>query len=249
MARSSISLAVIAVVFLSSSAFGGLITSSGGGLISIKAETAVSSGQTYWALDEGVQVGDTITWSLGDGVDLYGENGELVASIDSMSLVLNEDPGVSLTFAVTAGPTDTSWTISSAAVAFSPITNPLAFASAAITITDVDSNGASVTGLYAGGKTYKAMYNAGPTTWTTLLPSFSAPVDDSAVSHQRRPFGSGREVILATVSSVQSEFSFKLSANDLAAGTSRFDVIPEPVTVCLLGLGGLALAGARRRRS
>ena len=109
-------------------------------------------------------------------------------------------------------------------------------------------DGASVTGQYAGGMTYQAIYNSGPSVvWTEILGSFSAGVNDSAVALDRKP-ASGREVIPATVSSVRAEFSFKLSANDLAAGTSRFDVIPEPVTISLVALGGLALAGVRRRR-
>ena len=49
------------------------------------------------------------------------------------------------------------------------------------------------------------------------------------------------------VSDISSRFSFTLSANDIASGTSIFTVvIPSPGSAALLGLGGLV--AIRRRR-
>jgi hypothetical protein len=40
---------------------------------------------------------------------------------------------------------------------------------------------------------------------------------------------------------------FTLSAGDQASATSRFEVVPEPATMSLLALGGIATLIRRRR--
>ena len=193
-----------------------------------------------------------MNWEMPGPVTLVGGNGP-IAIIDSLVLGLDADPGVSLSFAVTAGATDTDILIPLAYVDFvnpTSLIDPKAYASAAVTLTDINSNGASLTGLYAGGKAYQARYNAAPTVvWDNILDGLSAGVDMSTAGFARKP-AAGREQIFGTLSRIEAEFYFRLSANDQASGTSRFDVqpIPEPGTILLLGTAVLGCLGYRLRK-
>jgi hypothetical protein len=122
-------------------------------------------------------------------------------------------------------------------------------------MTDSDGNGATLTGLESGGNAYRAIYNGG-TSWTSLNSSFAftKPYDSQAQS-DRDP-ASGMGLIPDTLTSIQSEYSFTLSANDQASGTSVFNVqdpaVPEPLTFVgvltgLAGLGGYVRSRTKRR--
>jgi len=179
------------------------------------------------------------------GLAVRDAENHVLATINSLSVSVDEDPAVSLVIGVTAGSADTHFTITSSTVAFPTILHPQAFASAGITVTDNDSNGATVTGLLPGGKVYEARYDGVP--WADLIGQLTADVDGSNTGSARRP-GTGREAIPVAVSSIQSEYKFTLSANDSASGTSRFDVVPEPATLALLGAGLGAMLLRRRGR-
>ncbi len=60
------------------------------------------------------------------------------------------------------------------------------------------------------------------------------------------------DLIPGSVTQIQSQFKFLLTANDQASGTSRFDIIeqpiPEPGTLLLVGSGVLTAVGLLRRR-
>ena len=193
---------------------------------------------------------DYYRWSLAAPVNVYSsENpGNLLATINGFSVELDGDPGVSLGFAVSAAAVDTHITVTSSTVAFAPLVNPLAFATAAITVTDDDSSpsGASVTGLFPGNLAYRATYN-GTTTFADLVLPVTAATDSSAIGSGRFPLA-GMTVIAGAVSSISSQFDFMLSANDSASGTSRFNVVPEPSTLALGTIGALGLAWRLRRR-
>lgn len=162
----------------------------------------------------------------------------------SYTLSVKADPVVNLGFAVTAGNYNTTYTIQSAVLNISPgMTNPLAKASAAITLTDTGTNGATITGHFANNKTYRANYNYGP--WVDLVTGTSV-TNSSTIASERHP-ASGYTTISDTVSSMSSEFNFDLTANDQASGTSSFEIIPEPCTMALLSLGALALLRRKKR--
>lgn len=193
---------------------------------------------------------DRIQWRLKQPSSIRGQRGHMLGSIDNLEVELDGDPKVSLSFAVGAGPAGSTFSISSAVVSFSPILNPLSFATAAVTVTDDSGDGALATGLFPGGTFYQARYNSPAVAWANLVVGpVVVPVDDSLTARGRRPFPSGREVIPASVYSIQSEFFFHLSANDSASGTSTFDVlIPLPSAAWGISalLSCLGLARVRR---
>ena len=184
-------------------------------------------------------------WELDAPVSIYDPGGNnLLATIDSLSVALDGDPAVTLNFAVTAGAAATLISVTSSTITFPDITDADAFATAALSLTDNNGNGASATGIFAGGKSYEARYNGG-TLFAGLVDPVVAGAGSSALGTQRTP-GVGTVVIPGETSSIQSQFSFLLSARDSASGTSRFQVnvpspiIPEPSTWVL---GSLALLG------
>lgn len=206
-------------------------------------------GSSYlWAVPKNLDENGKQTWMMTEPLTLAGSGG---ATVNGLSLTLAGDPGVSLGFSVVAGLTDQTFTITSSIVSFAAIVDPLAYASAAITLTDTDGNGASLTGQYAGGKSYEARYNVANTVFTHIIDSFSAAAESSEARALRDPV-SGRTLISASVTQIQSQFNFLLTANDQASGTSRFDIIeqpiPEPGTLLLVGSGVLTAVGLLRRR-
>jgi len=195
---------------------------------------------------------ERIRWRLEKALEVKSQHGAVLATIDDLDVDVEGDPKVSLSFAVTAGPAGSNFSITSTTVSFAPLGSPLAFATAAVTVTDEDSNGAVATGLFPGGKIYQARYNSPAVAWADLIasPVVVAP-DDSLTAQGRRPTPSGREAMPGTVYSIASEFRFNLSPNDSASGTSTFDVlIPLPsaaygITALLSCMG---LARLRRQR-
>jgi hypothetical protein len=156
---------------------------------------------------------------------------------------LDSDPAVSLGFFVTAGASTTTFTISSAVVSFPGMPNPTGVASAGVTLTDNDGNGANSTGNFAVNKAYQSIYNG-----STVFANLVSPVSASSFGTMTTSEGAGPVVIGTTVSSIQSQFSFNLSANDSASGTSVFRVTPEPSSSALALLGCVGLLWRVRRR-
>ncbi|MHB0912233.1 MAG: PEP-CTERM sorting domain-containing protein [Armatimonadota bacterium] len=202
----------------------------------------------------GSTFGGEYSWSLPSDsyIDLVAD-GKVLGTIRELELGYIADPVVNLRFAIESGSSSTVWTFHQGPLSFDTLHNPDAFATAAITITTADENGAVLNGQYDSGKCYKAVYN-GSQTYRSLINSVTIPAgeDDSYIYKERYPV-SGWTTIVGNVNSIESEFSFTLSAGDQASGTSRFEVqpVPEPGSLLALGSGLAATAGAllRRRRA
>jgi hypothetical protein len=212
-------------------------------IVSVTAEQSGASETRNWVFVPGSAIDGVWNWQL---AAQDGPTDGTLGRIDNLAVSIDTDPAVSLNFAVVAGLGDTTFTINSAAVNFPAIWHPLGYATAGITVTDNDGNGATVTGLYDGGKAYEARYN-GATAWAHLVSTTNTIPNTTLTTSERKP-GTSRLMIADTLTSIESSFKFKLSAEDSASGTSRFDVIvPEPVTALLL-IGGLPLMVRRRSR-
>jgi hypothetical protein len=192
-------------------------------------------------------------WTLDGGRDIVGSNGNLLGSIEYLKFKVLEDPAASVEFHVVAGNLVTTFNIvADTATTFDPIINPEAYASAGITLTDRNQNGAVITGLYDGGKVYQAIYNDS-SVYANLVDSFTTGIYKTAAHSEDRPITGGTEIIEDTLFSIDSGFYFTLSANDAAAGTSYFEVqpvsepVPEPATVTLLVCGLLGTTHFKRK--
>jgi hypothetical protein len=229
------------------SAHAELITGQNIARVTISVTSGDDTAEQTWFFPPGLIVSGHNDWQLPAAAQLHA-NGKLLATVRELSLDIEADPAVKLSFNVEAGNADTDVTVTSTTVPFSAITNPLGYASAAVTLTG-DEDGATLTGLLPGGKVYEARYNSTPVTWASLLGTIVADPDSSLTASSRQP-NTGRSTINDTLDSISSQFSFRLSANDQASGTSRFDVIvPEPSAVALAITGAVCLlAGGWRRR-
>ena len=195
---------------------------------------------------------DQFQFNLPAPVNVYNTgSGALLGTIKDLQITMDGDPGITLGFNVDATNVATHVTFSSAVLSFAPLTNSQAFASAAITVTDNDGDGATASGLLPGGTAYQAQYNGGPIFANLLLTPITSPADGSTTASDRVPLAGNTGI--GTVSSIHSQFDFMLSANDSASGTSRFNVVagpsvPEPSTLILALTGALALLWRFRRR-
>jgi len=241
--RAAFAMAVAAAVFAGAAYAGpGIDGSLTGPLLSI---TAIAEGKTAkWELgweQFPALVNGKGSWSSPGVIELK-ENGHPIASLNSINVFYDVDPSVQLNFSVTAGNTVTTFTFTSSTVVFTPLVNPVATATAAVTVTDNNGNGVMLTGLLPGGKVYRADTDLG--NYALLVNGVSAGMFQSKTANE-----SLAGVIAGTVSSISSQFSFTLTSLDGASGTSSFTVIPEPGSLVALGsaLAGFAGLALRRR--
>ncbi len=238
-------IALVLAAAVAPAAFAGLTNT----VFSVEATSAAGQGsytvsiaQGHWVID-----GYLYEWSLAQPVEIRDpSNGSLIATITDADASYIADPQVNLSFAVTAGPAMTNFTIKSSLLSFPSIAHPSGRASAAFTVTDGDDEGgATLTGL--GGESYLAQYNGfvpAGTEFTQLIQQVVAPVSGTADLSEEYPGGGAYAAIAGPAYDMSSQIAFSLSANDLASGTSNYEIIPEPCGLILLVAG----AGLLRRR-
>lgn len=190
-------------------------------------------------------------WTLPGEADMRDADGNTVATLREGSLLLREDPEVTLNFSVSAGSLDTVFTITSAMVSFAAMGSAAGQVSAGITATDLEGDGVYLAPGNQDGM-YVSNYNGFVPGGTIFQSLFSSPISqptpfDSISISSDFPGGGAFVPIPGTVSNISARFSFSLSPNDIASGTSIFTVVPAPASLVALA-GTLAFGNARRRR-
>lgn len=175
------------------------------------------------------------TWWMQNPLTITSQNdsSEILAVLDGISIVIKADPVIELGFAVTAGDYDTAFSFSSPVLSFAPIVNPDARALASVTVGPDDT----LTGAYSY-LAYRSLYND-----TAVF----ADLVDTPVGWPGGSDSTGWQQIMGTVSSMQAKWRFNVTAEGIASGTSYYEIIPEPTTIALLGLGSLVLLRKRRQ--
>lgn len=180
---------------------------------------------------------DVYVWKLSEPILLPDGS-----TIDEFTVGFKGDPFINLNFAVTAGAADTTFGILSASLPVG-FTGKAVNTSASVTLTDNIGNGATLTGLF-GGKTYEARYNAA-TVYADLTAGFAIAGGGGINSEN------AVDTALGFVTTMQSEWKFKVSGLDSASGTSHYEIVRAPdggATWLLLAMGSLLLVTVRRER-
>ncbi|MBK7404985.1 MAG: hypothetical protein IPJ41_10210 [Phycisphaerales bacterium] len=217
-------------------------------VFTIKATVGGQQGSFVVTTDDGTFDGDgNFYWALNGSVNIESDNGDVLATLSHASVTILHDPVINMNFNVQATNQNTIFQVGSGLLSFPTIGNPQGIASAAVTVTDVNGNGASLSP--DGSSLYTSRYNgdfpAGTLFANLLGSSLSSGAFQSAHASDEFPGGGNYANIGTPISSMSAAWTFSLSALDLASGTSTFAVVPAPASAALLGLAGLA---ARRRR-
>ena len=178
------------------------------------------------------------TWDLSSPISIVLGT-DNVATIDGLSIAVEADPFIDFGFVAHAGSTNTHFTFTSNLLLVNPVlTNAEGSATASVT---VGTASGTLTGNY-GTDAFRTMYNgsqifADLVNTPAYFPGASGIVSSTPIS--------------GSVSSMQTMWDVTISAKSSGSGTSDFaisgDTIPEPATICLLGLGVTTLISRRKR--
>lgn len=217
------------------------------------------------ALNNAVVDGSSLVWELVEEVALadLGVLHEARITYTNHSAVAGSRGGitaqsVAVNFLVSSGAAGASFTVTSAPLAFETF-NAFGRATAGATVTDNGSDGPGLLGNFTDNSAFRAFYNdtggAGTgSTFATLVPGISGGPGSTVISFGNFPdevvtFSPVNEngASLGVVSSMSSQWKFGVGPNNSAAGTSRFELVPEPGS-CFLWIFGASLLMLTRRR-
>jgi hypothetical protein len=226
------------------------LASAGTTALSFGASSTLGSGVFEVSTDDGTTLPDgTFFWTLDTPRDIVDSNsGHTIAHVLFGSIMLSTSGSVSHSFVVQAAGADTTFQIGSALVNTPFIADPSGRASAGITLTDNDGDGAMLTGNQGNGMMFEAFYDNAAVFANLISGPFGfGTAFGSQATSDEYPAGAGNFAAFpGPVTEIGIAWDFTLSANDSSGGTSVFVVVPAPAT----GLGfiaGLGLFGRRRR--
>jgi hypothetical protein len=218
-------------------------------VFTIEATSSLGTASFSGTYDQGNWITpDVYRWD-GNGIQLQDGDGDVIATLDSGTFMAVGDPVVNLLFHVTAGASDTVFSIASGLVSFPAIVNGEGTASVGMTLTDSGQDtGANLTGLGgpSNARAYQANYNGfapAGTNFVEFIPGLSTAIPGDSTSGSD---GTGGFIpIPGAVTDMSARCAFLLSANDSASATSTYNIrVPEPTSVMLVLAGVLAF---RRR--
>lgn len=215
----------------------------------LHAQVGGQSGSFMASQDDGYFDGDgNFFWTLDSEIQIQGDNGDILATLSGASVIVMQDPVISMNFNVQAANQNTIFTVNSGLLSFATIANPIGAASAGVTVTDFNGNGATLSP--DGSSIYASRYNGNFPSGTPFADLLSDPISAGAfqtnAASDEYPGGGNYVSIGTAVSSMSAAWTFTLSPLDVASGTSTYVIIPTPAGASLLGLAGLA--AIRRRR-
>ena len=233
--------ALLAVaLLLSSSALAGSLS-----VTYFKIEANNDAGNASWnvpSIDPSISYDSgTHTWSWSTGLRTLA-NGAVLNNA-TLTIVGDPDPfpRIGLTFSANAGASDTTFTIRTAVLTFdSPLSSTDLLATSSLTLTrQGDPHTASVWGRGgdSGTYAYAAYYNSSLA--YELLPGLTTETSDTQSAN------TGWSAAAEAVSSTRVLQAFEVSAGDQTSGSSNYVITPEPASLALLALVGLA--SSRRR--
>lgn len=162
-----------------------------------------------------------------------------IGRLEAGSSVYVADHILSLDFSVTSGASPVVFVISTGSLSFPAVANAFARAGAALSITDIGGDGATLTGTNGDGQAYQAYYNdvgGAPgtgATFVTLVGGLSVPTPYSTAA-TASGFGAAGAfsavaeggATLGSVSSMSTRWTFSVGAYDSAAATSILALHP-----------------------
>lgn len=217
-------------------------------ILEVHAEVNGVTGTYQVQQSSGTWIGQQFVWQLQQPAPIVSSTGQTLGFLQNAAVYVVQDPVIAVNFNIASTALNTSFTISSPLLSFPAIGSAVGAASAAVSVTDLGGDGATLTPNGPGA--YNAHYNGlvpGGTTFADLL---GAPVVAGAFAtsnaSQDFPGGGAFVPIAGAVSDMSARWDFTLSPNDIASGTGVFTVVPAPSAIGVLALGGL-MAGRRRR--